>query len=1010
MKRIIILWVFAAVLAATCADICDIAFPAQTGRQPETFGLPLAAGTADKPEQLQLIGNDGCVLPLQVRVNARWPDGSLKWVLLDTQIDGGFSGKLTTGSARAEQPDLAVRKDGGIVIDTGRITLEIPADGPLFSYRQGNESGSADLTMALQHDAPGPTQEENWLLDAGNARNISRFGSAADKERRVELEENGPLRTCVKISGWFMDRQGKKGYQYILRLSAYRDMSRLRLQTTFVATEDVNRNFLRGMVLRINRPSAEAAAGKERRKIAAGQVFSILAPGIPRFYHLVSYKDRKAPVGTVDFLTGGKWQTLSSGEDIPAYLTGGRLAAVVKDFVKLFPKELSVDSKGLDFHIWPERIGKVLDLRRREQIRAEYLDYQNPDGGMGVAKTHELYLDWDCPNPSELAQAVNNPAFPVLPVDYYRNTLACGEFLVRNPESFPRVEAAIDFIFKYLHRLRYAACLDGMMNWGDVSLGVHDSKDHMRKSHPEGLPFRGYTGWANNDLAIAHGYFLQYLRTGDRQVLRDGIEMTWHVLDVDTVHYMPGKPDMVGLGRRHDQQHWGSGIEYGFAIDSAMYLYLLTGEHRALDVLKETAGSSFFYGRYVLVRLWEVTGNEAYKRKAENFLRQNIDMNRDYPFSHNDFRVNAYDSPGYIFYDSILPNDLLKQAAVKAGKSLHPTYASPYLDKGHPPYGIMALACKYDPSKENMEILKIMVKLLNYYLPKQPSDLDIAADAPMAKYDELNREIAHLENTSVAGLMLLTALPYALEQLRKAGVTEDECLNFQYDWIEPASYTEILKTSTITPSPYPQYRNGWSVAAASSFPDWLPGGLLKPEAFRKWQKAISRYKLYENDRLIGPTPYGHIYIMQNGLIGWSHGGGNILFSTSDNSNPAENGRTYRLVYTSAADWKWEDKPSFSEKLPPDKIYPYPDIKAAPQEWWCCSLVNESPDPVCIYPEPPEIQQLADAALKRHAFTENGKPLAHWRRDQNLVIFKTSDGSDPRTNGREYRLQYTRGAQ
>ena len=74
--------------------------------------------------------------------------------------------------------------------------------------------------------------------------------------------------------------------------------------------------------------------------------------------------------------------------------------------------------------------------------------------------------------------------------------------------------------------------------------------------------------------------------------------------------------------------------------------------------------------------------------------------------------------------------------------------------------------------------------------------------------------------------------------------------------------------------------------------------------------------------------------------------------------------------------------------------------------WCASLKNESPEDVLVYPAPPAVKREADAAWERHIFTENGKALKGWKRWQNLVVFRTSDGSDPRTNGREYRLIYT----
>ena len=162
-------------------------------------------------------------------------------------------------------------------------------------------------------------------------------------------------------------------------------------------------------------------------------------------------------------------------------------------------------------------------------------------------------------------------------------------------------------------------------------------------------------------------------------------------------------------------------------------------------------------------------------------------------------------------------------------------------------------------------------------------------------------------------------------------------------------------------------------------------------------------RLYEDGKLIGPGAFPHVRIMLEGFPAWSCTGNGLLVNSSDNSDPAKNGRKYVLKYTAAKDWKWEDKPSFNEKL--EKIRPYP-AAAEKEKWWCASLKNESPDEVLIHPAPAEVKKEAQAALKRHIFTENGKALKSWYRRQNLVVFKTSDNSDPRKNKREYRLRYT----
>lgn len=422
-------------------------------------------------------------------------------------------------------------------------------------------------------------------------------------KRSVTVETNGPQRAVVRI-------EGDAGYRYIVRVTLWKNENTIRVQTTFICTIDPNENFLRSMVLRINRP------GKTVQRE--------LITGTPRFHHMVSWRKKSSP----------------SGKGV---LHDGKLTAAVKDFVRLFPKELSCDKKGIYFHIWPERSGKILDLRRREKVDRRFLEYKNPAGGYGIAKTHDLYLSWSNPH---IAARINKVEIPAASPEYMRSTLACGEYLLPG-KGFPKCNALLDFSFKYLHTYKREGHFDGMMDWGDFPLGGHGMKDHMNQGTSETAPFRGYTGWSNGDFAMAVGFYLHFLRTGDQKYLRDGLDFTWHLADVDTVHYWPKdkkynyskRPNYVGKGHRHDQQHWGTfPLEYGYVGDDGIYAYLFTGEERILEVLKLVgANHDTYYGRFMALRLYEITGE---KRFLDRFKR---DLQNEHIVPRSDnFRANSY--------------------------------------------------------------------------------------------------------------------------------------------------------------------------------------------------------------------------------------------------------------------------------------------------------------------------------------------------------------------------------
>jgi hypothetical protein len=680
-------------------------------------------------------------------------------------------------------------------------------------------------------------------------------------------------------------------------------------------------------------------------------------------------------------------------------LHDGKLTAAVKDFARLFPKELSCDAKGIYFHIWPESTGKVLDLRRREKVDRRYLDYTNPAGGFGVAKTHDLYLSWS--NPA-IAERVNNFAIPSISPVGWRNSLACGEYMLKGA-AFPKLDALIDFSFAYLYAYKRQGHFDGMMDWGDIPLGAHGMKDHMGQGSPESAPFRGYTGWSNSDFNMATAFYIHFFRTGDQKILKEGLDFSWHLADVDTVHDWPedekymyyGKDhSMIGKGRRHDQQHWGTPpVSYGHACYDAIYAYLITGEERFLEVSELAASNPYnYFGRFMCARLYEITGKQKYLDRFNKELAKEKTVPRS-----DDFRSNAYDGFGYLFIDSVKPG-LLKKAVLEGAKKYAPRYHLALLPKGYPPYVPALLAYKYDPSPYNLDTMKALV-----YLQKKIAENDwtIPEKGTMDQFDKKWKS----PNLPVAALMYLNTFSYMLETLRKAGVTEKECFNYAFKWQDLPSQQELIPNSRFKRSAYPQNRHYFCTLKKPLFGDWGVERYLNKTDTLRYHFAKRRLKLYENGKLIGPGCFPHRSIMSYGYPGWSCTGATLLMNASDNSDPSKNARKYLFVYTAEKDWKWEDKPSFNEKLRQIHTFPPLPYTAAAPVWWCASLEHESPDPVLVPFPTPEDKKEAAEALKRHIFTENGKVLKNWYRNQNLIIFKTSDGSDPRTNGREYRLVY-----
>jgi hypothetical protein len=71
-------------------SLLKIEFAETAGRdrhaEPVTFGLPFPRDVLKAPQNVGLLDENGRLLPLQTQVTARWPDGSVRWLLMDAQV------------------------------------------------------------------------------------------------------------------------------------------------------------------------------------------------------------------------------------------------------------------------------------------------------------------------------------------------------------------------------------------------------------------------------------------------------------------------------------------------------------------------------------------------------------------------------------------------------------------------------------------------------------------------------------------------------------------------------------------------------------------------------------------------------------------------------------------------------------------------------------------------------------------------------------------------------------
>ncbi|MGC9320412.1 MAG: LamG-like jellyroll fold domain-containing protein, partial [Armatimonadota bacterium] len=205
-----------------------------------TGGVPLPRGAITDPGNARL-QRDGRDVPLQTRALAYWPDGSVKWLLLTFPPEGGevegasgageaLSFQVTRrdgsadeytllygGDARSGTPidPLSAARDGDLVrIDTGPLQLEVAAEEGWL------RSVMLDGAEVLAEPGGGFV---DFLRPAEGYDSMSTHPEGRDDPGRfvpesIELEEAGPLRAVVKLTGM---TSAEESPRMVIRLEAF---------------------------------------------------------------------------------------------------------------------------------------------------------------------------------------------------------------------------------------------------------------------------------------------------------------------------------------------------------------------------------------------------------------------------------------------------------------------------------------------------------------------------------------------------------------------------------------------------------------------------------------------------------------------------------------------------------------------------------------------------------------------------------------------------------------------
>jgi len=581
---------------------------------PVSFGVPFARGAMKIGEPVQIVNDLGAVCPSQSHILATWnPNGTagVRWLLVDFQVDADRVYRVVYGNdlvkAETNQPPLARIDNDHIVINTGSLQGAIPLKKcDLF----GN------LT-AMGYPLAVPGAFSGFYVEHAE-RGL--FRADLDPSPSVELEEVGPVKAVVKLEGWYVNEADEKFCRYKVRATFFRDRSDIKLMHTFIYTG-------------LSKDDKIASLGVQIPQ-KPGQRGYISGDGDPLM-----------PSLAMDFTSTARYTLSSPDHDhielvwhLPTgykkriagravgYMSYSPFAAVIRDAWQQYPWGFNVQDGIARIELWPSG-GRLLDTtfdgrwwylteeqkrfmlgtkpKKSENMDAWIALFRNAVNATGVAKTHELWLSFPGkPDksavgvPTRLGREVNFPVIAMADAAYMATTRAldfCAH-TPRNDELFGDEERYLDAMLPIIKNVPDEKHWYGWWDWGGYHQHVGATTPFTwEDSHGEQMWHRArpksHYGWGQLP-------WLEYFRTGDRRWLRYAQTYTLYSSDRSIVHHTDhGRFTGEEYHYDHSDIHWvggwqgspgGAGPSSNLQQkDDYVYMYWLTGDPHALDVLKE---------------------------------------------------------------------------------------------------------------------------------------------------------------------------------------------------------------------------------------------------------------------------------------------------------------------------------------------------------------------------------------------------------------------------------------
>lgn len=532
--------------------------------EPVTFGLPIPQGALGDPNAIALSDGENSIAT-QSRALVRWPDRTVKWLLVSGRIEltSDQTKNLTLAFGgdvkEPENPENSMLEEKGdtITVDTGkaRFTLDRKTG-------TGNIESIDEVLTALPQSR----------LTHPDGRIFS------GKVESVAVEESGPQRVVILTRGHHLDEAGEPWFGFELRYFLHAGDSYVRVDH-ILQHDIVSADMKYGDEMKSFRSlDLVFATGTDGAKVAlGGNKDHSLAPGERLFQH---------ESDAFSLPSEGK------GTRAPGVATSGRLTVAVRDFWQQWPKAIAVEKGGLALGLYPAITPNDRYANRPdEHILYFYLRGGNYTFRSGFEKRHELLIGPAAVDDEfeKIEGRVNEPLLVTASPEWYSGSGALPGLTAHDAPDFPAYEEMLRNDTDGYLELREENKWYGLMNFGDW-WGERTNN------------------WGNIEYDLQNAMLTQYFRTGDRRYFEIGEDAARHNADVDVVHFAAGQNAGPGTARRvgqawvHSMGHTGGYYPYDY-MDMSIYA----------QGYAENEGHMWNQGN---LAYWLLTGDEQVRRSA----------------------------------------------------------------------------------------------------------------------------------------------------------------------------------------------------------------------------------------------------------------------------------------------------------------------------------------------------------------------------------------------------------